>query len=142
MTVSKIRSNLLGAALSALAAYSVPTMVHATPSTELTPSSPIDGCFYGVTVDNKIAKGLKNVAVITDPKAMKDFQPDDVVYLFEKSSLVVAKGAKKSYRISGDVPQEAITSSVENAHLFVEDCHRSLKKSAGPKPFRPHHTAP
>jgi len=100
--------------------------------------APLDGCFYGVAPENKIAKGLKNVAVITDPKGTKGYEPDDVVFLLESSSFAVAKHAQEPYRVTGAVPRPVVLSGVKTARLFVADCHTALHKrsvaASQPKP--------
>jgi hypothetical protein len=96
------------------------------PSAAITADAPLDGCLYGVLRENKIAKGLKNVAVITDPKGAKGYEPDDVVFIFEGASFAVGNHAQEPYRVTGDVPRAAVQSGVNTAHLFVADCHTAL----------------
>jgi hypothetical protein len=136
-------TNMLGGPLiaTAISVFIFPVAAAAAPAQPLAGvavNAPLDGCLYGVLPDNKIAKGLKNVAVITDPKGAKGYEPDDVVFLFERSSFAVANHAQEPYRITGDVPRAVVESGVKTAPLFVSDCHTALHQRSGasspPKP--------
>jgi hypothetical protein len=144
-TVSTIRGHLMikplsrngvaAAAISLLAGHSAAATggVHEPPVLGISPS---EACFYTVSPNNRIAKGLEYVLVITDPGA-SGYKADDVRYIFHDSAFTVAKGDKKPSQIVGHVLETAINSGVQKAPLFLEDCHRVKSKgtrSAAPDP--------
>ena len=109
MITKMVGNPLIAAAMTLLIFHTVEsTALARQPSAAAGVDAPLDGCFYGVAPENKIAKGLKNVAVITDPRGAQGYEPDDVVFLFEGSSFAVARHAQEPYRITGDVPRAVV----------------------------------
>jgi hypothetical protein len=138
MATNMLNNSLVTAVMTLLIFHAVQSTALAQQPSAAAVDAPLGGCFYGVAPENKIAKGLKNVAVITDPKGAQGYEADDVVFLFERSSFAVANHAQQPYRITGDVPRAIVESGVKTAHLFVTDCHTALhKRSAAVSQPRP-----
>ena len=125
--VAAVTISLLGGHGAATGAAHEPLVVNSTPS---------EACFYTVSPNNRIAKGLEHVLVITDP-GTSGYKVDDVKYIFKDSAFTIAKGGKKPSQIVGLVLEAAIDAGVQKAPLFLEDCHWAKSrrtKSAAPDP--------
>jgi hypothetical protein len=122
MNKSLVRNGVAAVMISLLAGHSVAAMesVHEPPVGGSTPS---EACFYTVSPNNGIARGLEHVLVITDPGS-SGYKVDDVKYIFRDSAFTIAKGSKNPSQIVGHVLEAAISSGAQKASLFLEDCHK------------------
>jgi hypothetical protein len=122
MIKPSIRNGITAVSISLLAGHSA-AAAGAVQESPVVGSTPSEACFYTVSPNNRIAKGLEHVLVITNP-GKSGYRMDDVKYIFPNSAFTIAKGGTKPSQIVGHVLEAAIDAGVQKAHLFLEDCHR------------------